>query len=149
MRVINLRTGLACGACALLGAGGAVAGQALSSPSSSDAASNQRPAQQRAGGGPMRALRRSPHVEAVVRTRDGRWATVTIDRGVVEQVDGNRLTIREGTRTATYKTVTLEIPANARIRVNRRAAKLSDVKKGQRAVVVRGPRGTRVNARNA
>jgi hypothetical protein len=89
------------------------------------------------------------HADAVVPTKDGRVVTVTIDRGIVQSVSGDQLTLKEGTRKATYKTVTLTIPSNAVVRVNRKAAKLSDVKSGQRAIVIQGPKHTRVVVRDA
>jgi sarcosine oxidase gamma subunit len=61
-------------------------------------------------------------------------------------VEGQQLTLREGTKTATYKTVTLTIPNDAKVRVNGRAASLADVQPDQRAVVVQGPNVTRVFA---
>ena len=54
--------------------------------------------------------------------------------------------VREGTRRATYKTVTVTLPANARIRVDRRPAQLSDVKPGQRVAVLRAPERAFVRA---
>jgi hypothetical protein len=49
------------------------------------------------------------------------FATVTLDRGFVQSVNRQQLTIREGTKTTTYKTVMLTIPSNAVVRDNRRA----------------------------
>lgn len=139
-------------ACGALGAGGAYVGNATS-PSSSSAASAGEAKQgrqhdgMRRGG--LRSLRRAVHAEAVVPTQDGKFATVTLDRGTVEKVDGRQLTLKEGTPQATYKTVTLEIASDAMVRVNRRPGKLADVKAGQRAIVVRGAGMTRVLAHDA
>jgi hypothetical protein len=139
------------GTCAALGAGAAVAGNAASAPSSGG------PKAGKQGAGPngakgrqnrLRALRRAVHVDAVVPTKDGKFANVTLDRGIVQSVQGDQLTLKEGTRKATYKTVTLTIPGNAVVRDNKRPAKLSDVKSGQRAVVFRGPQRTSVIARD-
>jgi hypothetical protein len=77
------------------------------------------------------------HSEAVFPDRDGGFKTVTMDRGEVTAVDGDQLTLREGTRTATYKTVTLTVPAD----------KLQGVDVGEKAVVVQSPRGVFVSAR--
>ena len=137
------------GVCAAVGASAAVVGNAASAPSSSAAAAKPAKAGAKNGRGPMRALRRAVHADAVVPTKDGRFVTVTMDRGIVQSVSGDQLTLKEGTKKATYKTVTLTIPANAVVRLNRRAAKLSDVKSGQRATVVRGAKRTGVIVRDA
>ncbi|MDX6667166.1 MAG: hypothetical protein QOK04_546 [Solirubrobacteraceae bacterium] len=136
------------GTCAALGAGAAVAGNAASAPSGGATAGNKAAGPNGAKGrnGRLRALRRAVHVDAVVPTKDGKFANVTLDRGIVQSVQGDQLTLKEGTRKATYKTVTLTIPGNAVVRDNKRPAKLSDVKSGQRAVVFRGPKRTAVVA---
>jgi hypothetical protein len=139
------------GTCAALGAGAAVAGNAASAPSSGGAAGKRAAGPSGANGrqGRLRALRRAVHVDAVVPTKDGKFANVTLDRGIVQSVQGDQLTLKEGTRKATYKTVTLTIPGDAVVRDNKRRAKLSDVKSGQRAVVFRGPKRTAVIAHDA
>ena len=85
------------------------------------------------------------HGDLVVPTKTG-FAKATLDRGFVQSVSGTQLTLREGTKTSTYKTVTLTIPAGARVRDNRQAATLSDLKPGQRALVLQGPKRTLVVA---
>src|SRR4051812_49116255 len=52
------------------------------------------------------------HAELVVPDRQGGFQTVTFDRGTVESVSGDQLTIKEGTPKATYKTITLTIPSS-------------------------------------
>jgi hypothetical protein len=102
---------------------------------------NQKPATSARAAGRLallRPLRRAVHGEAVIPVAGGQFATVTFDRGVVQSVAGNQLTLTEGTAKATYKTVTLAVPANAVVRDNRQPAQLSDVKTGQVAVVSRG-----------
>ena len=84
----------------------------------------------------------------VVATKSG-FATVTIDRGFVQSVSGQQLTIREGTKNATYKTVTLTIPSSAKVRDNRQASTLSALTAGQRVSVVQAPKRTWVIARTA
>ena len=135
------------GACAAVGAAGAYVGDAASSPSASSAATNKAGHAGGARRGPLRALRRAVHADAVVPTKDGSFVTVTLDRGVIEKVDGNALTLKEGTRNATYRTVTLQIPSNAVVRIKRQPGKLSDVQQGQRAIVVHGPKRTLVAVR--
>ncbi len=83
---------------------------------------------------------------AVVRTADG-FANVTFERGKVDSVSGQQLTITEGTPKATYKTVSVTVPAGAVIRDNRQKATLSDVKAGQRVLVLTAPKRTYVIAR--
>ena len=67
--------------------------------------------------------------DLVVATKSG-FATVTFNRGFVESVNGSQLTIREGTKKATYKTVTLTIPAGAKVRDNGQSASLSQLTAG-------------------
>jgi hypothetical protein len=90
--------------------------------------------------------RRAVQGSFVVATKTG-FVTVTVSRGFVDSVTGNQLTIREGTKKATYKTVTLTIPSSARVRDNGRAASLSQLTQGQRVGVVQGPKRTLVVAR--
>lgn len=137
--------------CAALGAGGAYIGSAVSPSSSSAAASKAKRSGQHAGKhrGRMGPLGRAVHAEAVVPTKGGKFATVTVDRGAVEKVDGAQLTLKEGTRKAAYKTVTLDVPSDAVVRINRQPGKLSDVKAGQRAIVIHGVSKTRVLVHDA
>ena len=89
------------------------------------------------------------HAELVVPDRQGGFTTVTLDRGTVESVSGDQLTIKEGTPKATYKTVTLTIPSGAKVRRNGDDAALSDLQAGDLvAVVTRGDK-TFVKARAA
>jgi hypothetical protein len=90
---------------------------------------------------------RAVHGDLVVATRTG-FVTVTLDRGFVQSVSGQQLTVREGTKRATYKTVTLTIPANAVVRYDRHAATLADLEAGQRVLIVQGPNRTLVVARD-
>ena len=145
------RVGGVIGACAALGAAGAYVGDAASAPStSSAAAAKAKPAgpngQRR---GPSRRLRGAVHADLVVPAKNGTFVNVTVDRGFVERVDGNSLILREGTKQATYKTITLDIPSNAVVRIKRKPGKLADVKAGQHVMVVRGPKRTAVIVRDA
>ena len=83
-------------------------------------------------GGPGRPFGGPPvHVEAVVLNKAGdKFITATSDNGKVKSVSGNDLTITEGTKTVTYKDVTLTIPSDAKIRRNFDDAQLSDLKEG-------------------
>ena len=96
------------------------------------------------GRGP-RLARRAVHAELVVPTKQG-FATITIDRGTVDSVSGDQLTLTEGTPTQTYKTVTLTIPAGALVRSDRQPSSLASLTKGQRVLVVNAPKRTLVIA---
>jgi hypothetical protein len=90
---------------------------------------------------------RAVHADAVIDTKSG-FVTVTLDRGFVQSVSGQQLTIREGTKKATYKTVTLTIPSNAKVRNNKKTATLSALTAGERVWVLQGPNATHVIARS-
>jgi hypothetical protein len=97
-------------------------------------------------GGLKRFAARAVSGDVVVPTKAG-FASVSFERGTVQSVGGQQLTITEGTAKASYKTVTLTIPATARVRDDRRPATLSDVKAGQRVLVLTAPKQTFVIAR--
>ena len=120
---------------------GVVAGSALLG--SAGAAPAARPA-----GVARAALRRAVHLEAVVPGRQGGLVTLIVDRGFVQSVDGSQLTLREGTRRATDRTLTLTIPANAVVRVNGALATLPAVHAGQHVAVLQGTPRVHVIARD-
>jgi len=97
----------------------------------------------------MRWARRAVHAELVVPTKQG-FVNVTVDRGTVDSVSvsqlTSQLTLTEGTRTQTYKTVTVTIPSAAKIRDDKQTASLSSLRKGQRVIVVQAPKRTFVVA---
>jgi hypothetical protein len=135
--------------CVAVGAGVsaiASAGAATNSSSSQSAATHAKHAKHaRAGKGGLRRLTRAVQGSAVVRTKDG-FSTLTFERGKVDSVSSGRLTLTEGTPKASYRTVTVTIPANAVVRDDRQKASLSDVKPGQRALVLTAPNRTYVIA---
>ncbi len=139
-------------ACVAIGAAGsaiATAGAASTTTTSAAAGRFDERQDRHARGAGVRALeRRTVQANVVVATKTG-FATVTIDRGFVQSVSGQQLTIREGTKKATYKTVTLTIPSNAKVRDNRQASTLSALTAGQRVAVVQAPQRTWVIARSA
>jgi hypothetical protein len=129
--------------CLAIGGGAsAIANAGAASPSSHSAAAHA----YRAGLG-RRLLARAVHGDLVVATRTG-FVTVTYDRGIVQSVSGNQLVLNDGTKKATYKTVTLTIPATAHVRDNGAKATLGEVKSGQRAIVIQAPHRTWVIAHN-
>jgi hypothetical protein len=85
----------------------------------------------------------------VVPNKNGGFDTMTMDRGRFSSLSGDQLTITEGTKTATYKTVTLTIPSGATVRRNGDAARLSDIKSGDTVMVLQSPQGTVVTAHDA
>jgi hypothetical protein len=127
--------------CVALGAGAsaiASAGAATSGPSAK--------AHARQMHGLRRLALRAVHADLVVATKQG-FVNVTVDRGRVDSVTGQQLTLTEGTKKQTYKTVTLTIPSSARVRDDRRPASLSSLRTGQRVLVVTAPKRTFVIAR--
>jgi hypothetical protein len=95
-----------------------------------------------------RALaRRAVEGDVVVAGKGGKFVAVTFARGAVSSVSGQQLTIAEGTKKATYRTVTLTIPTTAHVRDDRHLAALSDLKPGQRVMVIQAPQRTWVIAR--
>jgi hypothetical protein len=134
-------------ACVAIGAAGSAIASAGAASTTSTTSTTAKAARARGAG--ARALeRRAVHADVVVATKSG-FATVTIDRGFVQSVSGQQLTIREGTKKATYKTVTLTIPSNAKVRDNRHTSSLSALTAGQRVSVVQAPTRTWVIARTA
>jgi hypothetical protein len=130
--------------CAAIGVGASAIASAGAATAGGSAAAKHKAAR----GGSWRLFARAVHGDLVVPTKNG-FATITFDRGVVQSVSGQQLTLKEGKKTATYKTVTLTIPTNARVRDNGSKATLANVKVGQRALVVQGPNYVLVRARDA
>jgi hypothetical protein len=141
-----LAVGAACAA-AGVGAGTvAAAGASTGQHSASDKSAHRTVSAQRRG--LIRLARRTVHGELTVRTAKG-FRTVTIDRGTVDSVSGDTLTMSDGTPTATDQKVTITIPSSARVRNDRRPAALSSLTAGERVVVVQLPQRTVVRARPA
>jgi hypothetical protein len=92
-----------------------------------------------------RLLRRAVQGDVVVRTASG-FGTVSFQRGTVTSVSGTQLTLTESTRKASYRSVTVTIPAQAVVRDNRKRASLSSVTSGQRVLVIHAPHRTFVLA---
>ena len=127
--------------CIALGAAGGIAsgGAATSKSSKANAA--------RAGGHPGGPGGRAVHEDAVVLNKAGTaFITATEDSGTVVSVSGDQLTIKEGTASVTYKTVTLTIPSGATIKRNGSTAQLSELKAGDHVHVTKSSDGTTVFA---
>ena len=99
------------------------------------------------------------HADAVVPRNDGTFATITFDRGTVDSVSGNELTIREGTADAIYKTVDLNLPDDTKVYLLKKSdrmrhrhmgedntASLSDLQAGDKVAVWQSSRKTVVLA---
>ena len=140
--------------CALVGATAGIAGSSASSSKPTKAvvasAAFANGPGVRFGFGPLADAAGPPvHSDTVVPNEKGGFDTVTMDRGSFSSLSGDRLTITEGTKTATYKTVTLTIPSSATVRRNGEAAKLSDLKSGDTVMVMQNPKATVVVANDA
>jgi hypothetical protein len=136
MKRSRIKLGAVALVCVALGVGiSAIASSAASTstPASSHAARMH--ARARIG----KLARRTVQGTFIVHSKSG-WATVQFARGTVESVSGSQLTLAEGTKKATYKTVTLTLPSKVLVRDNGQKSTLSSVGQGQRALVVIAPR---------
>jgi hypothetical protein len=131
--------------CAVVGTGAGIAGSSAATSSKSKSA---RASHAGRPGGPFRLAGGPPvHSEAVVPNKAGdKFITVTTDAGKVKSVSGDELTITEGTKTLTYKDVTLTIPSDATIHRNGSKVSLSDLKEGDHVLVSQSSDGTYVDA---
>ncbi|MBV9838350.1 MAG: hypothetical protein JO156_09530, partial [Solirubrobacterales bacterium] len=102
---------LVAASCAILGAGAS----AIASAGAATGASSATPKRAALLAGPRRWAARAVHGELVLATKTG-FVTATFDRGAVQSVNGQVLTITEGTKAKTYKTVSLTIPGGAKVR---------------------------------
>jgi hypothetical protein len=103
------------------------------------------------GGGPggMGPGHGGVHSESVVPNKEGTaFITVTTDSGKVQSVDASAgtLTIVEGTKTLTYKTVTLTIPSGATIMLDGKSSSLSAIAAEDHVTVSSSSEGTTVFA---
>jgi hypothetical protein len=127
--------------CAVLGAGASAIATAGASSGSAPVKGAGALGKRGLRRGALRMLARSVHGTLVVPTRTG-FANVTFDRGSVLSVSGQQVTIAEGTKKATYKTITLTIPEAAVVRDNGKKTALRNVKPAQRVIVVQAPKRT-------
>ncbi len=154
-RSLLTRAGVVAGACALVGAGAGIAGTAASPSGSHLKAGPAQTARDLRGPGPRGFDREhrggAPvHAQLVVlnQARD-RFITVTADNGTVKSVSGQDVTITEAAGSVTYKNVTLTVPEKATVYRNGSAAKLGDLRTGDRAHVSQSSEGTTVFAADA
>jgi hypothetical protein len=135
-------------ACVAIGAVAGIAGSAAA-PSKSKSASKAATRADRPG--PPGRMHAPPlHSESVVPNKAGDgFITVTDDGGTIESVSGDQLTIKEGTKTLTYKTATLTIPSGAKVMRNFESAQLSDLKAGDHVHVSQSSEGSFVGANDS
>lgn len=89
------------------------------------------------------------HSEMVVPNKAGDdFITVTQDNGKVESASGDQLTITEGTSKVAYKTVTIDVPGDAKILRNGKTAELSDLQAGDQVHASVSSEGSFVFASN-
>lgn len=87
------------------------------------------------------------HSEMVVPNKAGDdFITVTQDNGKVNSVSGTQLTITEGTEDATYKTVSLDVPGDAKVVRDGKKAELGDLQEGDQVHVSQSSEGSFVFA---
>ena len=94
-------------------------------------------------------LRRAVELTAVVPDGHGSFTTISIERGTIAAISGDQLTLNEGNRRFTYKTVTVTLPSSATVRLSRKPSSLSALAAGDRVEVLQGPKRTAVIARPA
>lgn len=135
--------GVLAGACATVGALGGIAVSPAASTTTKHATAlgpgGPPGGQFGFGGGP------AVHSVSVVPDKAGTaFDTVTTDNGTVQSVDTttDTATLVEGTRSVTYKTLTLTIPADATITRDFKPAKLSDLASGDHVSVSVSSGGT-------
>jgi hypothetical protein len=126
-------------------AAGALGGVASSGAATTTAKSSTS-APAHVAGGPHGAV----HSESVVLNQAGTaYETVVSDEGTLTAVSGSALTIKEGTSSVTYKTVTVTVPSGATVSRNGQTAQLSDLKTGDTVRVSVADDGTSVMAGDA
>jgi hypothetical protein len=89
------------------------------------------------------------HSVSVVPDKAGTsFITLTSDRGTVQSVDGTAgtITLAEGTKSATYKTLTLTIPSEATVTLDGKKAALGEVVANDHVSVSASSEGTTVFA---
>jgi hypothetical protein len=127
--------------CAALGTAGGIASSGAASSTSKKANSTR----QGPPGGPPGG--HAVHEDAVVLNKAGTaFINATEDSGSVVSVSGDQLTIKEGTKSVTYKTLTLTIPSGTTIKRNGSTAQLSELKAGDHVHVTKSSDGTTVFA---
>jgi len=92
------------------------------------------------------------HSVSVVLDKAGTsFITLTSDRGTVKSADsaGGTITIQEGTKSATYKTLTLTVPSGAKVMRDGKTASLGEIKAEDNVSISSSTEGTTVFAMDA
>jgi hypothetical protein len=151
-----VRTSAIGATCALAGAAAGIAGTSAATPSPGEHPGLHRWLRLAPLGGPGiemavpgDAAGLPVHSDTVIPNEKGGFDTITMDRGMFSSLSGQKLTITEGTKSATYGSVTLTIPSDATVRRNGETAQLSDIKSGDTVMVMQSPKGTVVDAFDA
>jgi hypothetical protein len=134
--------------CALVGAAGGIASSGAASKASSSSTSST---SKKDGGGPG-----GPggpgggfavHSESVQLNKAGTaFITVTRDQGTVTAISGSDITLKEGTKTVTYKSVTVTVADGATVTRNDETAALTDIKVGDNVSISQSSDGSQVRA---
>ncbi len=98
-------------------------------------------------GGPHGAMRDAVHSVSVVLDKAGTaYVTQTTDSGTLQSVDSSAgtVTIVEGSKSVTYKTVTVDVPAQATVTLDAKQSTLSALKAGDEVSVSSSSDGTNV-----
>ncbi|GAC1434755.1 MAG: hypothetical protein NVSMB51_02680 [Solirubrobacteraceae bacterium] len=134
--------------CAAVGAGAGIAGSAAAPTSKAHkstqaaGATGVRP--------PMDGHGRPVHSdEVVLNTAGTAFINATEDNGRVTSVAGGDITLTEGTKTVTYKSVTITVPAGATVIRNGATATLADIKAGDEVHISQSSDGASVFAADA
>jgi GTPase involved in cell partitioning and DNA repair len=132
--------------CALVGAASGIATSSAASTAASTAKASKisSGATGRPFGGPGGMSVHS--VSAQLNKAGTAFITVTTDQGTVTAISGNDITLHEGTKTVTYKDVTVTVPDGATVTRDDATASLSDIKVGDRVSISSSSDGTVVRA---
>jgi GTPase involved in cell partitioning and DNA repair len=132
--------------CALVGAASGIAtsGAATMTAGTAKTSKTAASAADRPFGGPGGMSVHS--VSAQLNKAGTAFVTVTRDQGTVTAISGNDITLHEGTKTVTYKDVTVTVPDGATVTRNDATAALSDIKVGDRVSISSSSDGTVVRA---
>jgi hypothetical protein len=153
MSSFKLKAAVTGAACVVVGAAAGIVGASAAPSAKSPKSAAPVLPQARGVGRPWRMHRDAGdlgpavHATVVMLNKAGTgFITATEDRGTVQSVSGDRLTIKEAVGKVTYKTITLTIPSGATISRNFSTAALSALKSGDRVRVVQSSEGTDVMA---
>ncbi len=154
----RMRYGLIAVLCVSVGAAGGIAGGTAATSKHKGTAGKTRSSRLAAPGEPPPPgpggfggpFRFAVHEEEVVLNRAGTaFITATEDNGTVDSVSGDRLSVKEGTKSVAYKTVTVTVPDAAKVYRNGAVVKLAELTSGDHVHVSQSSDGTVVLADDA